>query len=163
VTPDPTTFLGSIEATAFAVAMRKWLWLYPIVEIVHITGFVTLVGSVAMFDLRVLGLSRTVSVRALADHLLPWSRGALLLIVPSGLAMFSAHARDFASNPAFLLKMTLLVTAALNALAFHAGAFRGAAAWDTGATAPARARLQAALSLALWLGVLSCGRLLAYV
>ena len=45
--------------------MREWLWLYPSVEIVHIVGFVILVGSVAMFDLRVLGLSKQISVRAL--------------------------------------------------------------------------------------------------
>ena len=155
--------VAGIEALPLAQAMRQWLWLYPAVEIAHITGFVMLVGSVAMFDLRVLGLSKAVSVRALARHLLPWSLGALLIIVPSGLAMFTAHAGDFISNPAFLLKLGLIFLAGLNAIAFHLGPFSRVSDWDTGKPAPAGAKACAAASLAIWLGVICCGRLLAYL
>ena len=154
---------GSIEALAIAKAMRENLWLYPSVEIVHIVGFVMLVGSVVMFDLRVLGLSRQVSVRALARHLLPWSLAALVLIVPSGLLMFSAHANDFISNRAFLLKMGLLLAAGLNAAIFHTGPYRGVEQWDTGVAAPVWARVSVALSIAIWLSIIACGRLLAYL
>jgi hypothetical protein len=139
------------------------MWLYPAVEIVHIIGFVTLVGSIIVLDLRLLGLSRGLPVRALARHVLPWSFGALLLIVPSGLLMFIAHAGDFVANTAFIVKMSLLFCAAINAAVFHAGVFRGAAAWDSGLAVPARAKLHALLSLLIWIGVLACGRLLAYV
>lgn len=152
-----------IEALAFARAMREWLWLYPAVEIVHITGFVLLVGSVAMFDLRVLGLSRGIPVRALARHLLPWSVLALFLIVPSGLAMFSAHASDFLGNRAFQLKMALLLAAGLNAVAFHTGPYQSVASWNVDAAAPWTARASVALSLLLWISIISCGRLLAYL
>ena len=152
-----------IEALAIAKAMREWLWLYPAVEIVHIVGFVILVGSVAMFDLRVLGLSKQISVRALSRHLLPWSVAALALIVPTGLLMFSAHATDFLGNRAFQLKMALLLAAGLNAAMFHTGPYTSVKSWDTHARAPALARLSVAVSLALWLGVISCGRLLAYL
>jgi hypothetical protein len=143
--------------------MREWPWLYPGVEIVHTVGFVMLVGSAALFDFRVLGLSRRISVRALARHLLPWSLAALVLIVPTGLLMFAAHAEDFLGNRAFQLKMALLLTAAMNAAFFHTGPYQTVAAWDTGATAPPLARACAALSLLLWLAILSCGRLLAYL
>jgi hypothetical protein len=152
-----------IEGLAFARAMRESLWLYPAVEIVHIAGFVILVGSVAMFDLRVLGLSRRIPVRALARHLLPWSVLAFFLIVPSGLAMFSAHASDFLGNRAFQLKMALLLAAGMNAAAFHTGPYQSVAAWDVDATAPWSARASVALSLALWFSILACGRLLAYL
>lgn len=160
---DPGAPLAAIERLPLAVAMRQDLWLYPIVEIVHIIGFVTLVGSIIVLDLRLLGLSRGLPVRALARHVLPWSIGALVLIVPSGLLMFIAHASDLIGNKAFVLKMALLFCAALNAALFHAGAFRGAAAWDSAAAVPAAARLHAAVSLLIWIGVLACGRLLAYV
>ena len=73
-----------LETSAPAVAMRQWLWLYPSIEITHIVGFVVLVGSAFMFDLRLLGLSRALPVSAMATHLLPWARLALLLVVPSG-------------------------------------------------------------------------------
>jgi len=154
---------GTIEGLAIAKAMRENLWLYPAVEIVHIVGFVLLVGSVVMFDLRVLGLSKQVSVKALARHLLPWSVAALLLIVPSGLAMFSAHANDFLGNRAFQLKMALLLAAGINAGIFHTGPFQSVAAWDTGAPAPAGARVSVALSIAIWVAIIGCGRLLAYL
>lgn len=160
---DPASPLAAIERLPLAVAMREDLWLYPAVEIVHIVGFVLLAGSIAVLDLRLLGLSQRLPVRALAAHVLPWSLGALLLIVPSGLLMFITHAGDFVSNPAFITKMALLMVAGLNAALFHAGVFRGAASWDTNAAVPATAKMHAALSLLLWIAILACGRLLAYV
>ena len=151
-----------VEALPLARAMREWLWLYPAVEIAHILGFIVLVGSVVMFDLRVLGLSRRIPVRALARHLLPWSWGALVVIVPTGLAMFSAHAADFLGNRAFQLKMALLLAAGMNAAWFHTGPYQTVKDWDLDAPAPLAARLSVAFSLLAWVGVVSCGRLLAY-
>jgi len=153
---------GWLEATAAATAMRQSLWLYPIVEILHILGFVILIGSAAMFDLRLLGLSRQMPVTDMEHHLLPWARASVLLIVPTGGLMFIAHATEFAGNPAFRLKLLLLVLATLNAALFHLGPFRRVAGWDRGARAPLEARLAAGLSLSLWTGVIACGRLLAY-
>ena len=71
-----TTALAAIERSALATAMRQELWLYPAVEILHIVGFVILVGSIAMLDLRLLGLSRELPVRRLAGHFCPgpWER-----------------------------------------------------------------------------------------
>src|SRR5262245_63698363 len=96
------TALAAIERSALATAMRQELWLYPSVEIVHILGFVTLVGSIAVLDLRLLGISRALPVRNLARHVLPWSLGALLLIGPTGLLMFMAPASDFIGHRAVL-------------------------------------------------------------
>lgn len=152
-----------VEDLAIARAMREALWLYPAVEIVHITGFVLLVGSVAMLDLRVLGLNKSISVRSLSRHTLPWSLGALVLIVPSGLLMFSAHASDFLVNPAFRLKMALLMAAGINAAFFRATPWQTSKAWDVGVPAPLSARLSVALSLMLWVAIIACGRLLAYL
>ena len=152
-----------VEGLAIAKAMRENLWLYPSVEIVHIVGFAILVGAVVMFDLRVLGVSKSIPVRALSRHLLPWSLAALLLIVPSGLAMFSAHAADFLNNRAFQLKMALLVTAGMNAAYFHTGPYQTVKEWDVDVKAPIAARISVALSIVLWLSIISCGRLLAYL
>jgi len=152
-----------LEGTAVATAMRQWLWLYPIVEIVHILGFVVLVGAAVLFDLRLLGLGRHLPVTDLAGYHLRWARVALLLIVPSGLLMFSAHATEMAENPAFQMKLALIVVAGLNAAIFHRGVFRSVGSWDRDIVAPGGARLAALLSLVLWTGVISCGRLLAYL
>jgi hypothetical protein len=159
---DAPAWAGWLEGTAVALAMRQWLWLYPIVEIVHIVGFVILVGAAFMFDLRLLGLSRALPVSAMADHLLRWARWALVLVVPSGTLMFVAHAAEMTSNPAFQLKLGFIAAALLNAGVFHRFPFRAVGDWDTEIAAPLPARLAGVLSLGLWVGVIACGRLLAY-
>lgn len=161
--PTGAAWLVWLETSAPAAAMRHWLWLYPIVEIVHIIGFVVLVGAAVMFDLRLLGVSRVLPASAMARHHLPWARAALLLVVPSGFLMFIAHATEFAENPAFRLKLILLAAAGLNALLFHRGTFRSVAGWEADTAVPTRARTAAVASLVLWVGVIACGRLLAYL
>ena len=152
--------LAMLAASPVAEAMRGSAWLYPIVEIVHIVGFAVLVGSVAMFDLRVLGFARAVPVLAAGRMLLPWSITSMLVIVPAGLLLFSAHPLELAANTVFRLKLLLIALAGLNALSFHVGIYRSAAAWP--GAAPVLAKIHAGASLALWIAVISCGRLLAY-
>jgi hypothetical protein len=154
--------VGAVEASALGQAMRQWLYLYPIVETIHITGIALLFGSIAVLDLRLLGFSTSIPVKRLARHTLPWSAGAFLLIVPSGLAMFTAHASELIGNPVFALKMGLILGAGMNAAIFHAGVFRSAAGWDVNVMPPAAARTAAAVSLLVWMSVIACGRLLAY-
>ncbi len=161
--PEGPAWLVWLESSGFAAAMRHWLWLYPIVEITHILGFVLLVGAAVMFDLRLLGFSPRIPVSDLARHLLPWSRAGLLLVVPSGFGMFAAHATEWIANPAFWVKLSLIVLAGLNAWAFHRWTFRSIGTWDRSTPAPAMARVSAVASLLLWIGVVSCGRLLAYL
>jgi hypothetical protein len=160
--PAGPSWLTWLEMTALGQAMRQWLWLYPIVEIVHITGFVMLVGAAAMFDLRLLGLSRRLPVAAMARHLLPWSRLGLAVVAPSGVMMFVAHATEMAASPVFRLKLLLIAAAGLNAAVFHRWSFKSVDAWNHNAVTPTPARVSAAVSLLLWTGVISCGRLLAY-
>ncbi len=151
-----------LETSAVAVAMRQWLWLYPSVEIAHIIGFVLLVGAAVMFDLRLLGLSRHLPAAGMARHLLPRAWAGLAVVAPPGFLMFAAHATEMAQNPVFRLKLILIAAAGLNAAVFHKVPFKSVAAWDRDRAAPPAARVAAALSLLLWAGVISCGRLLAY-
>lgn len=156
------TPLGAVEASGFGQAMRQWLWLYPAVETMHIAGIALLFGSIAVLDLRLIGFSRSIAVRRLAAHVLPWTAASFALIVPSGLAMFVAHATEFISNPVFALKMSLIFGAGVNAAVFHSGVFRNSNTWDVDVPPPAAARAAGAISLAIWLSVIACGRLLAY-
>ncbi len=154
--------IGAIEASGLGQAMRQSLWLYPIVEIVHILGLALLFGSIVVLDLRLLGLGKGLSAKRLAGHVLPWTAASFLLIVPSGLAMFVAHASDFIGNPVFVLKMGLILAAGINAAVFHTGAFRRNAGWDLDAPTPGAAKLAGGLSLLFWICAIACGRLLAY-
>jgi hypothetical protein len=161
--PEGAAWLVWLETSALATAMRQWQWLYPIVEILHILGFVLVVGGAFFFDLRLLGRGRALPVSGLATHLLTWSRAGFALVVPTGFMMFIAHATEFAANPAFQLKLLLIAVALLNAAAFHRWPFRSVARWNIAAATPVWARGAAGLSLACWAGAIACGRLLAYL
>jgi hypothetical protein len=155
-------WLAWLEATPFAAALRGSIWLYPIVETLHIAGFTVLVGSAVVFDLRLLGLSRAIKVTDLADHVLPWARRSLAIVVPTGLLLFTTQPTEMAASLVFRWKLTLIGLAGLNALLFHVWTFRSVAAWDHTAPTPLRAKVAGLLSLTLWAGVISCGRFLAY-
>ncbi len=156
------TILQWLEDSTWAVAIRQSLWLYPMLEIVHITGIALLAGPAFMFDLRLLGFSKNLPVSALAQHLLPWSRRGLLLIVPSGLLLFLTNAATLWFNPVFLVKMLLLIVAGLNALVFHRFVFRSVLNRDKKGLLPTAAKVTASISIIVWLMIIACGRLLAY-
>jgi len=175
---------GGAPACGVIDLLRASSWLYPLVQVVHIVGFIVLAGAAILFDLRLLGLTSTrgqspVGIRALGLHLLPWSMVAALMVVPSGVLMFVVDAPALVGNTAFVTKMALLGLVACNAAAFHLGPGRAWAAWEqpersghhgqpgegvAGATAvPPGAKLHAAASLFLWISIVGCGRLIAYV
>jgi hypothetical protein len=154
--------LHTVEATGLGRFMREALWAYPLTETAHIAGLALLFGSIVVVDLRLLGLGRRIPVDALAALAVPWSIGGFLVAATSGLAMFSAHAAEFVEQPVFLLKMSLILVAGINAVTLHRGPLRRMAG-DLRADPPPRVRLAALASILLWLGVIACGRLLAYL
>ena len=154
-------WLREIEASALATAVRHSSWAYPAVETIHIVGFVILVGSAMMFDLRLLGLSRELAVDRMATHLLRWSRASLLLVVPSGVLLFMSAATETWANPAFRIKLALIGCAGLNAYVFHRWPFTSVAEWNH-STEPAMAKFAAISSLVLWTSIITAGRMIAY-
>ena len=156
-------WLSWLEQLSVAVAIRNSIWLYPSLEIAHISGFVVLVGAAVVFDLRLLGLSRRIPVDDVAGLVLPVSRLSVWVVVPSGLALFMSDAVSMSANPAFRLKLVLIACAATNAYVFHRWCFPRVATWRVNSPAPARARFAAVSSILLWTGVISCGRWIAYL
>ncbi len=135
---------------------------YPFIVTAHIVGFVMLVGAVAVFDLRVLGFGKGIPVRALARLCLPWAVLSLVLIVPTGLLMFIAYSAPLLGSGEFLLKLGLLLVAAILAIVFHSGPYGSVDAWNVDVPAPMAARLVAAASLINWIAVLVVGKMLTY-
>lgn len=160
---EEASWLIALEESAPAEFMRAATWGYPIVEVVHILGFVVLVGAAFMFDMRLLGMSRSLPISRMARHLLRWSVAGACLAVPAGFLLFITSATEMASTPVFQVKMVLIAAAAANAAVFHFTTFRSVNMWDRNASAPPAARVSAVLSLVLWTGVITCGRLIAYV
>ncbi|MFN0160986.1 MAG: DUF6644 family protein [Burkholderiales bacterium] len=145
-----------------AVFLRGSAWAYPTLETVHLIAIALLFGSIVVVDLRILGLSRDLSLTRLAAHALPWTLAAFALAAASGLLLFIAHAADLIGNRVFLIKVGLIMAAGANAALFHTGPWGSVAQWDTRASAPSGARVMAAASIILWVGVITCGRWIAY-
>lgn len=157
-----TTALHALEGSGVGRILRESLWAYPAAETLHIIGLATLFGSVLIVDLRLLGFNRGLSVSRLAWHALPWTVGAFMVVMVTGLLMFTAHASELLDNRVFMLKMGLIGASGLNAALLHTGAMSRIAAWDVDAMPPMRVRIAALLSIVLWVIVIACGRMLAY-
>jgi hypothetical protein len=147
--------LSAVEASALAEWIRRSTWAYPGLEIVHIASFATLIGSLVVLELRVFGLARAIDPAALARLALPVTLLAFAGAACSGALLFVSNAAEFAGHPAFQAKLALIAAAGVNALVFHLR--RGIERHDR------VARVQAALSLLVWLAIISAGRLIAYL
>lgn len=154
--------LAAVEASPVGQAMRSSLWLFPAVEVLHILGFSLLVGAIAAYDLRLLAARPLLPADHLGRLLLPVAVTGFLIAVPAGLLLFTSEATAFAANPMFWAKMGLLVLALLNIVVFHNGIGRRMVSWAD-IRPPLAARVAGAVSLLAWIGVLICGRLIAYV
>jgi uncharacterized membrane protein len=152
-----TGWLQALQASGPAGALRNSRWVYPLVNAGHIVGIALLFGAIVPLDLRLLGLWRAVPLAAIARIVVPVSIAGFLLAAGAGLLLFSVNPLKYAGMSLFLLKMGLITAALFNALLL-----RRTEGWSEEEPAQ-RIRLAAAASLALWLGIIICGRMLAYV
>lgn len=160
---EAPAWLVALETSGLGQALRSSLWLFPAVETLHIVGFALLVGAIVAFDLRLLTADGDFDVERWVRRLVPVAATGLILAMAMGALLFTSEATAFARNPLFLAKMTLLVLALLNVAWFHLGPLRLRRTIGPSVGIPASLRASAALSMAGWLAVLVCGRLIAYV
>jgi uncharacterized membrane protein len=144
--------------------IRESLWLFPVIETVHIFGIILLVGGTSILDLRLMGLTfRDEAVSKLARRFLPWAWAGFIIQVTTGLLMFSSEATKMYVNRAFQVKMLLIVAAGVNALVFHSLAYQSVGKWDKDPVAPMSARVAGLISILFWFGIVAMGRWIAYV
>jgi hypothetical protein len=136
-------------------ALQTHPWAYPALEVVHLFGVALLLGNLVLLELRVFGAGASLPAQPLARLSLGIALAGFALAAASGLLMFMTQPAELLANPAFKIKMGLLLAAAANAGWFHG---RGSLA-----RLDALARAQLLLSTLIWLAVLSCGRAIAYV
>jgi hypothetical protein len=157
-------FCRWLQQTSWATAIRDSLWLFPIIETLHIFGIVALVGSTSILDLRLMGLTfREEPVSKLARRFLPWTWFGFFVQISTGLLMFASEALKMYGNWAFVMKMILIGVAGLNAFVFHSLAYRSVDKWDNDPIAPVSARIAGTVSILLWFGIVALGRWIAYV
>lgn len=156
-------FFLALESTSFAIAVAESQWLFPSLETVHVLALAVVVGSIAMVDLRLLGFSSPgVGVIRLSRDTLPFTWGAFVVAVLSGLGMFVSNATGYLQMWPMVIKLGLIALAGLNMLLFHRFVYNSVESWDKG-QAPTAAKIAGGLSLVFWFAVVTLGRWIAFV
>lgn len=153
--------LRTIEGLPPAVALRASFVAYPLVNALHILSLGMLVAAVMLMDLRVLGRLSRLDGRAFVATMRPVAISAFGGAVLTGFALFSIRASEYAFNPAFQIKLVLIVLAGVNLAMFLRATRRGGFASQDGFSLAER--LSAAASLVLWPGVLVAGRFIGFL
>jgi len=152
-----SSFFEWLTTSPWANAMNGPEWAFPVVQSLHFMGFALSIGTIAIVDLRLLGVGmRRQTAPQLAADLAPWTVAGIAVMLITGFLMFSADAVRYHVNPSFQLKMICLTTALL----FHFTLHRRAAGSEV---SPVAARLAGGVSLVLWTAVVAAGRMIAFV
>ncbi|HEX4546521.1 MAG TPA: DUF6644 family protein [Candidatus Acidoferrum sp.] len=157
-------FCKWLEQTPVGAGVRESLWLFPAIETLHLLGMAALVGTIAVFDLRLLGwMMRRERVSELAGRLLPWCWAGFAVQVVTGVLLFSSEAVKVYPNPAFRVKMLLIFLAGVHALIFQWTVYRDVATWDDSGVLPVGAKVAGFVSILLWVGIVAAGRFIGFV
>ena len=155
--------LDALHNSGFSLAVRNSLYLFPLMEAVHVVALTLVFGTILVVDLRMLGVASTGRpyTRVSAD-MLKWTWAAFALAAFTGALMFVTNARVYFHNGFFRAKFVLMALAGLNMLVFQLTAGRQPVAWDTDPAAPRAAKFAAIASLALWALVIGMGRTVGF-
>lgn len=152
-----------LEQNALGDAIREDDLLFPLIESIHVLAVCLVVGSIAVVDLRLLGIaSIRRPVGRLTDAILPITWCAFAVAVAAGGLLFISHAGKYLENGFFVAKLVLIVAAGLNMAVFHLIIGKDMKRWEYDARPPLPARLAGGLSLLLWISVVACGRWIGF-
>jgi hypothetical protein len=161
--PEPTNIWESIEYSALGTTIAESTWMFPTIETIHDIALVTVIGTIALDDLRLIGVKgHALRVSQLAKDTLPWTWGAFALAALTGGLLFVSKASSYMVNPWFLGKLAMLALAGLNMMYFHMTTWRTVDHWELDPSFPTEAKVAGWLSLVFWLAVVFCGRMIGF-
>jgi hypothetical protein len=156
--------IGWIESTRPNQVVQDVFWIIPVVQIVHILSVSIVMASMAMLDLRLMGvgLGRH-SIASLAHRFMPWAWGALLLLLLSGTVLIIGEPARSLGNWVFQVKMSLLLLAIIASLVLTHKLRGDGVFWERSPRPRMASRVLGLTLLTLWVGIVICGRWIAYV
>jgi hypothetical protein len=156
-------FSHAVQSIGFLTSIRESAIVYPVIMTGHLASIAIFGGLILMTDLRLLGLAmRKATITEVVEGLRPWKWTGFVIMVTLGILLAGSELDKYYANPYFHAKLTLLLLVGVHALVFRRSVYRNTEALDKAPRIPGIAKLAACLSLALWLGILSCGRWIAY-
>ena len=150
-------FFEWCEASFVGNTIRDSLWLFPVIEAVHLLGLCLLGGAVLILDLRMVGFGLRHPIADVARGTRPWLIGAVTVMLLTGTALFLSESIKCYYNTSFWVKITTLPVALLFAFTWHRRV-----AMAAGIEPTLRTRSAAVISLALWFTVAAAGRWIGF-
>lgn len=152
-----------INETNSSTAIRESVFVFPIIEGIHLLAIGVSAGLIVLTDLRLLGvMMKKDAASKVLGSILPFTIGGFVVVFISGSLLFWAEAAKSYRNPWFRFKLLFLLMAGLNALYFHLGVYRRMGKWDNDPVPPRQARVAGAASIVIWGLVIWLGRQFAY-
>ena len=141
----------TLEQSSWVQTIGQTGWLYASISVMHYLTFFWCIGSIAIVDLRILGIAaRGRKASELAEVLFPWAWTGFGLAVLSGFLMFATDAGDWAPDRVFHVKLLVLLLAVVFAVIVQIGVPK----WDGAPAMPAAAKVVALISVLLWVGTI---------
>ncbi len=157
-------FCNWLSQTPLSNLIQSVSWIIPMTQSVHIIAITVVMGSVLMMDMKLLGVvGRGVTVVDMNRRFLPWVWTSLGVLLATGTVLTIAEPGRELINNAFRLKMLLILTVVAVTGAYQEVVRRSAAGWDEDTRKRWSGRLLAVVSLSIWVGIVICGRWIAYV
>ena len=152
-----------LQNTALATYINESSWLFPFIEGSHILALPISVGMIVIFDLRMLGLAfQDGPASKIMKEFLRVAKFGFPIMFITGVFLFITQAEKAYGNAFFRAKLIFLVLLGINAVVYQIIFYPKMDQWDLLGTTPAGAKVCAGLSLIVWIGVIVCGRTMAY-
>jgi hypothetical protein len=155
-------FVTWLQSTALSQAIVFNTWIWPAAETLHFIGLALVIGTVGFFDLRLIGLFRSVPVSAARD-LMPFALLGFGFNFVTGSIFLIGHPEQYAHNIAWWFKVGSLAVAGLNAMVFESAVGGRTVQLGAGEDTPAAAKAIGIVSIIAWFGVLFWGRMLPFI
>jgi hypothetical protein len=151
-----------LKSTELSRQMMTQPWLWPIMETFHFVGLTLVIGIAGLFDLRLMGVTRAVSVEA-AMSMRGWAALGVAISLVTGTMFFVGAPEQYMPNPAFWGKLFFLAVAMLNIAFFETWIGRKMLTVGPGEQTPLSFKVTGAVSMASWFLVLYFGRMLPFI
>lgn len=152
-------FCDWLSNTRISLTIQTVLWIIPAVQTVHILCIAIVMSSMAMLDLRLMGVAgRRQSIPYMVNRFVPWVWWTLPVMLLSGTILIIGEPGRELLNPYFRAKMLMLATVVVITF-FVQRLSEKTAYWDT---RKVLGILAGSVSLLLWVGIVTAGRWIAY-
>ena len=154
-------WLHALHGWEVAALIRRSVFIYPFLNATHIFALALLIGTILPADLKLLGFFPGIPSGPFLRLMTGISAAGLALALATGFLLFSVQPVEYAANPAFLIKLGLVVLGTLNAVVVRfSAAWRSAQAHGMSSTG---LRIAAVLSMTIWIAALLAGRWIAFL